>query len=115
MIGWSLKFLNKINLGNDSLDKPSLEEVDHIYSYPLLGFMGFDTVISNGLSKMREDTHLEDILLLRQCTITSLKYVHKKLKYGHLVSRKDSYIRDSFSRAARKKSGLEIFCFIRQV
>ena len=65
--------------------------------------MGFDTDISDGVSKMRAATLLGGIFCLHQCTKNPMKYVHTNSKYGHIVSIPDSDTQELFSRATRDK------------
>ena len=80
-----------------------MEEVLHVSSYPMIESMGFCTDISDGVSKLRASTLLGDIVLLRQFTKNTLKYVHTQSKYGHMVAIPDSDTQELFSRAARDK------------
>ena len=64
---------------------PAVEKILHVYIYPMLEYMGFDTDISDGFAKMRAATVLGDIFGLHQRTKTPLKYFQTKSKYGNLV------------------------------
>ena len=55
---------------------PAVEEVLHVSSYPLIESMGFDTDISDGVTKMRAEDLLGEIVRLHQHTKNPLKYVH---------------------------------------
>ena len=57
------------------MDIPAVEEVLHVSSYPLLESMGFDTDISDGVTKMRAATILGEVLRLHKCTKNTLKYI----------------------------------------
>ena len=69
-----------------------VEEVLHVFSYPMIESMGFETDISDGVKKMRAATILGDIFCLHQHTKNMLKYVHTNSKYGHLIAIPASYI-----------------------
>ena len=77
----------------------ALEEVLHVSSYPMLESMGFNTDISDGVSKMRVSTLLGEIFHLHQRTKNTLKYVHTNSNYWHLVTISSSDNQESFSRA----------------
>ena len=85
------------------MDITDVEEFLHVSSYPILEYMGFDTDISDGVTKMRAATLLGDIVSLHQRTKKLLKYVQTNSKYGLLVAIAYSDKRESFSRAARDK------------
>ena len=68
------------------MDIPAVEEVLHVYIYPLLESVGFDTDISDGVAKMWEAILLGDIVRLHQRTKNQPKYVHTNSKYGHIFS-----------------------------
>ena len=82
---FQLKQRDQLNKGRDDINLLAVEEVFHVTSYPLPESMGFDTNIYDGVTIMRAATLLVDIVRLRQCTKNTLKYVHTKSKYGHLV------------------------------
>ena len=92
-----------------------MEEVLHVYRYPLIESMGFDTDIYDGFEKMRAATILGEIVRLHQCTKNTLKYVHNNSKYGHLVSITASNNQESFSRAVRDKVWLDEILLIFQI
>ena len=50
---FQLKQIYHLNKGYDNMYIPDLEEVLHVYSYPLPEYMGFNTDISDGVTKMR--------------------------------------------------------------
>ena len=79
-----LKQRDQFNKGCGEMDIQDVDEVMNVSSYPLLESMGFDTDISDGISKIRAATLLEEIVRLHQCSKNSLKYVHIKSKYGHI-------------------------------
>ena len=58
------------------MDIIAVEEFFHVSGYPLLESMGFDTDISDGVTKMRAADRLGEIVRLHQCTNNPLKYVH---------------------------------------
>ena len=60
------------------MDIPDVVEITHVSSYPLLESMGFDTDISDVVTKMRAATPLGHIFGLHQHTKNLLKYVHTK-------------------------------------
>ena len=69
--------------------------------------MGFDTDISDGVTKMSADTILGEIVCLHQRTKNPLRYVHTNSKYDHLISISDSDTQESFSRSARDKDWVD--------
>ena len=69
-----------LNKRHDKMDEPAVEEFPHVSIYPILEYMGVDTDISDGVSKMRASTILGDIVRLHQHTKNMLRYVHKTLK-----------------------------------
>ena len=70
-----LKKIDHLNRFHNNMDVPDVEEVLHVSSYPLLESMGFDTDISDGVTKMRAATILGDIVRLHKCTKNTLKYI----------------------------------------
>ena len=71
-----LKQRYKLNKRHDKMDRPAPIEVLHVSIYPMLEYMGVDTDISDGVSKMRASTFLGDIVRLHQHTKNMLRYVH---------------------------------------
>ena len=60
--------LCQINKWHDNLYIPDVEEVVRVTSYPPLESMGFDTDISDGVSKISAAITLVGIVCLHQCT-----------------------------------------------
>ena len=77
--------------------------------------MGFDTDISDGVTKMRAATILGDIVRLRQRTKNLMKYVHTNSNYGHIVAIPASGTQEFFSITERDKVWDEKLFSIRQV
>ena len=103
-----------INKVHDEVAIIVVEEFFHVSRYPLLESMGFDTDISDVVTKIREATLLGDIFRLHQLTNNPLKYVNKNSKYGHIVVISDSDTPDFFQGLQETKSGLTKFFSICQ-
>ena len=80
---------------------PYVEEVEHVSSYPLLEYMGFDADISGGEKKTRAATLLGYNVHFHKCTKNPLKYVHTDSKYGNLFKIPVSSTQESFSISER--------------
>ena len=62
------KQTDQLNKRHGKMDVSTAEEVLHVFIYPLLESMGFDTDISNGVSQMRAATLLGEIVRLHKIT-----------------------------------------------
>ena len=91
-----MKQTDQLNKGRDEMAIPAVEEVSHVYSYPLLESMSFDTDIPDGVAKMRATTLLGDIVRLYQRSKNPLNYVHTNSKYGHIFAIPASDTQETF-------------------
>ena len=106
-IFFQTKQRDHIHKGHDKMAKTYVDEFLHVSSYPILESMGFDTGISDGVTKMRAATLLGDIFRLHQRTKNSLKYVHTYSKYGNLVAIPASDTQEKLSISARDKGWVD--------
>ena len=91
---FQLKQRNQFNKGHEKMTITAVEEVSHVYIYPLLETMGFDADIFYEVKKRLASTLLGEIVRLHQHNKNMLKYFHTISKYGHLVSIPASYIQE---------------------
>ena len=77
---FQMKQIDHLNKGHDDMDVPAVEEVLHVYSYPLLEYMGFNTDISDGVKKMRAATVLS-LGLHHKCLLFTIVRDHKQFIY----------------------------------
>ena len=80
-----------------------VKEVLHVSNYPLMDYIVLNTIISDGVTKMRSATLLVYIFCLHQCTKNLMKYVQVNSIYGNFLAMPDSDTQELFSRAARDK------------
>ena len=71
-----LKQRDNLNKGHDKMSIQDVEEVSHVYRFPMLEYMSFDTDISDRVENNMAHIILGEIIRLHQRTKTPLKYVH---------------------------------------
>ena len=74
----------QINKGHGNLAITELEEVAHVYSYTILKYIGFDTGIFDGVTKIKAATIFGDISRLHKFTKNKVMYVQKTQIMGTL-------------------------------